>query len=298
VIASPAGGSCSPSSVSVVDFERLEIPVGEFVFDARAAGPADGELVLLLHGFPQSSWEWRSQLQALGDVGYRAVAPDQRGYSPRARPEGVEQYGAQHLIADTLAIADWLGGHQFHLVGHDWGAAVAWAVAGTHPERLRTLTIVSVPHPKAFASALAESQEQRDKSSYIALFREEGKAEEVLGGDDFIRLRGMLSTTGSPEDAEEYLRLLSQPGALTAALNWYRAMQPGLVGEIGAITTPTLFVWSTNDVALGREGAEATGQYVEGPYRFEVLEGVSHWIPEQAAGDLNRLVLEHLSAGE
>jgi pimeloyl-ACP methyl ester carboxylesterase len=281
-----------------VDFERLEIPVGEFVFDARAAGPADGELVLLLHGFPQSSWEWRSQLQALGDAGYRAVAPDQRGYSPRARPEGVEFYGAQHLIADILAIADWLGGHQFHLVGHDWGAAVAWAVAGTHPERLRTLTIVSVPHPKAFASALAESQEQRDKSSYIALFREEGKAEEVLGGDDFIRLRGMLSTTGSPEDAEEYVRLLSQPGALTAALNWYRAMQPGLVGEIGPITTPTLFVWSTNDVALGREGAEATGEYVEGPYRFEVLEDVSHWIPEQAAGDLNRLLLEHLSSGD
>jgi pimeloyl-ACP methyl ester carboxylesterase len=281
-----------------VDFERLEIPVGEFVFDARAAGPADGELVLLLHGFPQSSWEWRSQLQALGDAGYRAVAPDQRGYSPRARPEGVEFYGAQHLIADILAIADWLGGHQFHLVGHDWGAAVAWAVAGTHPERLRTLTIVSVPHPKAFASALAESQEQRDKSSYIALFREEGKAEEVLGGDDFIRLRGMLSTTGSPEDAEEYVRLLSQPGALTAALNWYRAMQPGLVGEIGPITTPTLFVWSTNDVALGREGAEATGEYVEGPYRFEVLEDVSHWIPEQAAGNLNRLLLEHLSSGD
>ncbi|MCU1449810.1 MAG: haloalkane dehalogenase [Acidimicrobiales bacterium] len=279
------------------EFERLEIPVGEFTFDARAAGPQDGELVLLLHGFPQSSWEWRSQLRALGDAGYRAVAPDQRGYSPRARPEGVENYDPRHLVADVLAIGDWLGGHQFHLVGHDWGAAVAWAVAGMHSDRLRTLTIVSVPHPKAFASALAESQEQRDRSSYITLFREEGKAEEVLGGDDFAALRAMLSTTGSPEDADEYMRVLSQPGALTAALNWYRAMQPGLVGEIGAITTPTLFVWSTNDIALGREGAEATGQYVEGPYRFEVLEGVSHWIPEQAAGDLNRLLLEHLSSG-
>jgi pimeloyl-ACP methyl ester carboxylesterase len=278
-----------------VAFERLEIPVGEFVFDARAAGPADGELVLLLHGFPQTSWEWRAQLQALGDAGYRAVAPDQRGYSPRARPEGVEQYKVQHLVADVLAIADWLGGHQFHLVGHDWGAAVAWAVGGTHQERLRTLNIVSVPHPKAFADALANSQEQRDSSSYIQLFREEGKAEEVLGGDDFATLRMMLGTAGTPDDVEEYMRVLGEPGALTAALNWYRAMQPGLVGEIGPITMPTMFVWSTDDIALGREGAEATAQYVEGPYRFEVLEGVSHWIPEQAADDLNRLLLDHLA---
>ncbi|HEV3352317.1 MAG TPA: alpha/beta hydrolase [Acidimicrobiales bacterium] len=277
-----------------MEFERLEIPVGEFVFDARAAGPADGELVLLLHGFPQTAWEWRSQLTALGDAGYRAVAPDQRGYSSRARPEGVESYEVQHLVADVLAIADWLGGHQFHLVGHDWGAAVAWAVGGTHQERLRTLNIVSVPHPKAFANALANSQEQRDGSSYIHLFREEGKAEEVLGGNDFAALRGMLSTAGSAEDVEQYMSVLGQPGALTAALNWYRAMQAGLVGDIGPITMPTMFVWSTNDIALGREGAEATGQYVDGPYRFEVLEGVTHWIPEQAPGDLNRLLLEHL----
>src|SRR5205085_2879837 len=171
-----------------MEFERVEIPVGEFVFDARAAGPADGELVLLLHGFPQSSWEWRLQLSALGDAGYRAVAPDQRGYSRRARPEGVEHYQVDHLIADVLAIADWLGGHRFHLVGHDWGAAVAWGVAGTHPEHLRTVTIVSVPHPKAFAGALSGSKEQQDRSSYITLFREEGKAEEVLGEDDFARL--------------------------------------------------------------------------------------------------------------
>jgi len=278
-----------------VEFEQLEIPVGEFVFDTRAAGPADGELVLLLHVFPQTSWEWRSQLQALGDAGYRVVAPDQRGYSARARPEGVDNYEVQHLVADVLAIADWLGGHQFHLVGHDWGAAVAWGVGGTHQERLRTLNIVSVPHPKAFASALAGSKDQQDKSSYIQLFREEGKAEEVLGANDFAALRGMLSTAGSTEDVEEYMKVLVQPGALTAALNWYRAMQPGLVGDIGPITLPTMFVWSTNDIALGREGAEATAQYVDGPYRFEVLEGISHWIPEQAGDDLNRLLLDHLA---
>jgi len=279
-----------------MQFERLEIPVGEFVFDALAAGPADGELVLLLHGLPQSSWEWRSQLRALGDAGYRVVAPDQRGYSSRARPEGVENYHVQHLVADVLAIADWLGGHQFHLVGHDWGAAVAWAVGGTHPEHLRTLTILSVPHPKAFAAALSGNKDQQDKSSYIAIFRQEGVAEQALGGNDFANLRAMLSTVGSEEDAEEYLRVLSQPGCLTAALNWYRAMQPGLVGEIGPITTPTMYVWSTADMALGQEAAEATGQYIEGPYRFEILEGISHWIPEHAPDALNKLLLEHLQS--
>jgi pimeloyl-ACP methyl ester carboxylesterase len=275
------------------DFERLEIPVGEFVFDALAAGPADGELVLLLHGFPQTSWEWRAQLRALGDAGYRAVAPDQRGYSSGARPEGVDNYHVRHLIADTLAVADWLGGHQFHLVGHDWGAALAWAVAGTHPERLRTLTILSVPHPRAFAAALAGSDDQRGKSSYIAVFREEGVAEQGLGGNDFANLRAMLTTVGSEEDTAEYLRVLRQPGCLTAALNWYRAMQPGLVGEIGPITTPTLYVWSTNHKALGREGA---GQYVDGSYRFEIRDGVSHWIPEHAPEELNQLLLEHLGS--
>jgi len=273
-----------------LNFERLEIPVGEFVLDAIAAGPADGELVLLLHGFPESSWEWRFQLQALGEAGYRAVAPDQRGYSARARPGAVEDYHPLHMVADTIAMADWLSGHQFHLVGHDWGAAVAWAVAGLHPERLRTLTIVSVPHPKAFATAL-QTEDQQNRSSYIHLFRQEGKAEEVLLGGDGAALRAMLTGTGA---AEEHARVLTQPGAMTAALNWYRAMEPGLVGDIPDITTPTLFIWSTNDVALGRDGAEATAQYVKGPYRFEVLEGVSHWIPEEAPEQLNELLLEHL----
>ena len=134
--------------------EHLEIPVGRFTFDARAAGPAEGDPVLLLHGFPESSHEWRAQLRALGGAGYRAIAPDQRGYSPRARPIGVDNYRAEHLVADVISMADAIGVDRFHLVGHDWGAAVAWHVAGRHPERLRTLTPVSVPHPKAFADAL------------------------------------------------------------------------------------------------------------------------------------------------
>jgi pimeloyl-ACP methyl ester carboxylesterase len=279
--------------------ERIEIPAAGFIFDAVAAGPADGEPVLLLHGFPQSSHEWRAQLGALAGAGYRAVAPDQRGYSPRARPVGVEHYRAEHLVGDVVAMADALGFGRFHLVGHDWGAAVAWHVAGRHQSRLRTLTPVSVPHPVAFADAL-RGDDQRQRSSYIDLFRQEGKAEELMLEDGGQRLRAMLLGTGlvdraTDADIDEYVTRMVEPGALTAALNWYRAVDIGSIEGLGPITMPTMFVWSTDDLALGREGAEATAQHVEGPYRFEVLEGVSHWIPEAAADDLNRLLLDHLA---
>ena len=275
--------------------EHLEIGVGQLMFDALAVGPAGGELVLLLHGFPQSSHEWRSQLDALGAAGYRAVAPDQRGYSPRARPAGVEHYRAEPLVADVVGMADQLGADRFHLVGHDWGAAVAWHVAGRHQPRLRSLTTVSVPHPAAFAAALG-GDDQRQRSSYVDLFRQEGKAEELLLEDEGTRLRDMLAGSGLSGDVDTYVRRMREPGAMTAALNWYRAADVAAIEGLGPITMPTMFVWSTADIAIGREGAEATAEHVEGRYRFEVLEGVSHWIPEEAADELNRLLLDHLSS--
>lgn len=276
---------------------EIQIPVGSEVFDARAAGPPGGELVLLLHGFPQTSWSWRHQLEALAAAGYYAVAPDQRGYSPDARPESEARYGTIHLANDVLATAYELGGHHFHLVGHDWGAAVAWQVAGRHAERVKTLTAVSVPHPLAFTSALRdEGGDQSSRSSYIDFFRSDGAAEALLA-DDAAMLRGLYESTGlPPEDVAPYLDVLTQPGAMQAALNWYRAADLTLVEGLGPITMPTMHVWSTDDPALGRAGAEATADHVEGPYRFEVLEGVGHWIPELAAEQLNRLLLEHLSS--
>jgi pimeloyl-ACP methyl ester carboxylesterase len=278
--------------------EQLEIPVGEMTFTARAAGPADGRLVLLLHGFPQTSWSWRHQLEALGDAGYRAVAPDQRGYSTGARPEGIEHYRSIHLVADVIAIADFLGGHRFDLVGHDWGGAIAWQVAGRYGDRLRTLTVVSTPHPMAFGSALRSGEsDQASRSSYMEFFRQPDVPEQTFLADEGAGLRQLFAASGLAEDeCEEYVRVLKEPGAMTCALNWYRAAR--IEEGMGSVTTPTLYVWSTNDVALGREAAEATAQHVEGPYRFEVLEGVSHWIPEEAASDLNRLLLEHLATAD
>jgi pimeloyl-ACP methyl ester carboxylesterase len=279
-----------------VTIESLQVPVGDEVFEARAAGPADGALVLLLHGFPQTSWSWRHQLEALGAAGYRAVAPDQRGYSPGARPAAVERYRAPRLVADVLAVADHLGGNTFHLVGHDWGAAVAWQVAGHHAARLRTLTVLSVPHPLAFGRALAGEggSDQGSRSGYMEFFRSDGAAEAFLA-DDAAGLRNMYAMSGlEGGDVAPYVEVLTQPGAMQAALNWYRAADPSLAEGLGPITMPTMFVWSTEDVALGREGAEWTAEYVEGPYRFEVLEGVSHWIAEEAPDRLSTLLLDHL----
>jgi pimeloyl-ACP methyl ester carboxylesterase len=282
--------------------ERLEVEANGLGFSALAAGPADGRPVLFLHGFPQTSWSWRHQLEAVAARGYRALAFDQRGYSSGARPPDVADYHIDHLVADALAVADSQGMERFDLVGHDWGAMVAWAVAGRHPDRLRSLTAVSVPHPSAFGAALLGGDtDQAERSSYIEVFRQEGVAEGALLGDDGSGdgLRAMFAASGlaSPsEDVDVFVAALRQPGALTAALNWYRAMSAEAFADVGPISVPTLYVWSTEDIALGRTAAEATEKWVSGPYRFEVLDGVSHWIPESAPAELSRLLLEHLQS--
>jgi pimeloyl-ACP methyl ester carboxylesterase len=274
--------------------EAVDIAVGDMTLTGRVAGPADGELVVLLHGFPQTSYEWRHQLAALAEAGYRAVAPDQRGYSPGARPDGVEQYATPRLEADVLAVADWFGGHRFHLVAHDWGAIVAWQVAGHYPERLHSLTILSVPHPAAFRRAISDDAEQKEKSGYMLFFQQPDEPERMFLSNDAAGLRAVF-TGHDPDAVDDYVRVLTQPGAMTAALNYYRAMNGGLA-DIGPIDVPTLFIWSTDDVAVARSGAEATAQHVRAPYRFEVLDGVSHWVPDQAPAEVNRLLLDHLSS--
>ena len=275
-------------------------------FTARGTGPHDGRPVLLLHGFPQTSVSWLHQLEALGEAGMRAVAFDQRGYSPGARLPAVSDYVVDALVHDVLAVADTLGMTSFDLVGHDWGAMVAWVAAARHPDRVRTLTAVSVPHPRAFAAALAGpgkgADDQRQRSSYIEVFRAEGGVAEraLLGADNSgDGLRAMFDRSGLPSDTDEvatFVDAMLEPGALTAALNWYRAMDPGSLGDVGTVTVPTLYVWSDEDIALGRAAAEDTVNWVSAPYRFEVLSGVSHWIPETAPDRLNELILEHLAA--
>lgn len=286
------GGFPPPATVAVVP-----LTVGDLTFDVTLEGPEDGDLVVLLHGFPQVRTCWAAQVPVLAAAGYRVLAPDQRGYSPGARPAGVAAYHSTELTADVLGLADALGRDRFHLVGHDWGASIAWQVAARHGERLRSLTALSVPHPLAYATVLASpSTDQADRSSYFPMFREEG-SEHGLLGEDATGLRMIYAASGLTEaEAAPHLAALLTPEALGAALNWYRASGGHLIEGLHPITVPTLHVWSTEDPALGREGAEATGAQVEGPYRLAVLEGVDHWIPEHAPDELNRLLLEHLAS--
>ena len=268
----------------------LRLPVaGSLVLDAVDAGPADGPVVLLLHGFPQSSWCWRGVWPALSGAGLRVVAPDQRGYSPDARPVEVQDYRMAALVADALAVLDAVGADRAHVVGHDWGAAVAWQLAARHPARVRTLTAVSVPHPLAFAAALRTDPDQRARSRYMKDWQDPSTEDALLAG-------GLAAVLGDAPrvDAEHYLRRLREPGALTAALAWYRAQSSADLEGLGPVTAPTLHVWSDADPALGAVATYETAQHLAGPYRLEVLEGVGHWVPESAADRVSALLLEHL----
>jgi pimeloyl-ACP methyl ester carboxylesterase len=277
----------------------MTIEVGDLEFAATVAGPADGPVVLLLHGFPQTSRCWRHQIPALAEAGYRVIAPDQRGYSPGARPDAVTDYAIGHLMADALAFIDWAGADRAHIVGHDWGATVAWQVAARHGERLRSVTPISVPHPLAYTAALHDpASDQGDRSWYFEWFTSP-EAEGQFLADDAAQLRAVYTATGlSEHEADAYVAELGTPEALGAALNWYRASGIELLDGLGPVTVPTMHIWSTDDPALGPEGAYATGDHVDGPYRFEVLEGVGHWIPELAPEACTALLLDHLAQAD
>ncbi|MFE0379912.1 alpha/beta fold hydrolase [Streptomyces inhibens] len=276
-------------------FEHLEIQVGPHTYDALACGPADGEFALLLHGWPEFADSWSAVLTALGAAGYRAVAVDQRGYSPRARPPRIADYAVPELVADALAFADSQGAGRFHLVSHDWGGMVAWALAGAHPERLKSLTVLATPHPDALNRATAEDPTQYQRLDYVRFFRlNDGAAEAALLADDATRLRAAYGGKVPGALVDDNVLRLSAPGALTATLNWYRAPESVISVPAGRIAVPTLFLWGSEDTALGRVAAESTGEWVDGPYRFEALEGASHWLPEEVPDVVTPKILDHL----
>jgi pimeloyl-ACP methyl ester carboxylesterase len=278
--------------------ELLGVDVGDLTFDVRVDGPEDGRPVLLLHGFPETSLSWAAVTPLLTEAGLRTYAPDQLGYSPGARPGEAGAYALANLTQVTADLMTALAIPRADVVGHDWGANVAWALAAWHPDRVRSLTAVSVPHPAAYTAAYRTDPEQKERSSYIRLFWQEGKAEEVLLADGGRRLRRMLGSraeTGVPEEAaEEYVTVLSAPGALTAALNWYRAMSSDT--PVDRVGVPTTYVWSDGDTAIGRTAAEFCAEFAVGDYRFVELPGVTHWIPEQAPRELAAVILDRIAS--
>ena len=268
----------------------MQITVGQHTFDVAVGGPDGGRPVLLLHGFPENARMWDGVLPTLHAAGLRTAAPDQRGYSPGARPADVAGYAMSELVGDVVGLLAGLGWPAVDLVGHDWGAAVAWTVAAQHPALVRTLTAVSVPHPLALSASRRDDPEQQRRSGYIGLFRTPGKAEETLLADDMRRLRKMLAPI--PADrADVFLRPMTEPGALTAALNWYRAATRQDADGLGPASAPTTYLWGTEDLAVARSAAERCAEHVTGPYRFVELPGVSHWMPELSPDPVAEAIL-------
>ena len=249
-----------------------------------------GKPVILLHGWPDSAYLWRNQIPFLAENGFRVIAPDLRGFGRSDRPEGVAAYSLQHAVGDVVGILDGLGIEAAHIGGHDWGAAVAWFTAMRHPDRVHKLVVLSVPHPLA-----PHTLRQREMAWYQLFFQFEGVAEAWLQRDDWAMLRELLRGDG---DVDRYITDLSRPGALTASLNWYRAnlrpRNPGPPHKLPPVKAPTLGIWSTNDHYLDGERMRLSGRFVEGPWRYEQIEGISHWIPLDAADRLNQLLIEWL----
>lgn len=281
----------TPDNVDLV--QSTPIRVGEHVLDVAVCGPADGTPVLMLHGFPASRASFAEVAPLLAEQGLRLVVPDQRGYSPDACPTDPQAYRIERLVEDVTGLLDALGLDSVHLVGHDWGAMVAWATAAWHPARVRSLTVLSVPHPRALAWARAHDVDQQHGSDYINLLVIPGKAERVLLADDARPLRRGFFDAVDPALVDRHVSLLQRPGALTGALNWYRS-HDHVLDELPPVDVDTTLVWGAEDPALRRAAAERCGSHVTGDYRFVELPDAGHWIPEAHPHVVADEVLHHV----
>jgi pimeloyl-ACP methyl ester carboxylesterase len=266
------------------------------------AEAADGPPVLLLHGFPDSWRLWRHQLTALAKAGHRVIAPDLRGFGKTDRPAGVEEYKLRTLVADVVGLLDVLHVDRAAVVGHDWGAALARAVTRFVPDRVTRLVVVSVGHPIAGAAA---GPAQRQRSWYMLWFQFPGVAERVLPKDDWAFFRHWAWNDARPDedpDADRQVGDLSRPGALTTGLNWYRAnVNPAtfVISDptrisVPPVACPTMGVWSSGDFALTEAQMTGSQRFVTGPWRYERLDGIDHWVPVHAPERLNELLVDFL----
>lgn len=274
-----------------MNIETKLIKLGDLTFTVDVAGDDDAPPVLLLHGFPETRHMWRHQVQALARAGFRAIAPDQRGYSSGARPIDEAAYATDLIVGDALALMDELSAPKFHLVGHDWGGQIAWLIAARHPQRVKSLAALSRPHPAAFARAMKEDTAQADRSRHHRGFRE-ADALKRMRDANLKPLRAALEAQGVPaSDAEIYIRHLSEPGAIEAAMNWYRAgsLSPA---EVPTIEVPTLYVWGVNDATVGRHAAELTKDYVRAAYRFVEMKDAGHFLVDQFPDATTKLLLD------
>ena len=265
------------------------------------AGPEDGPLVLLLHGFPEFWYGWRHQIAALAAAGFRVVAPDQRGYNQTDKPRGVKQYDIELLAKDVLGLMDSLGAEQVYLAGHDWGAEVAWWVAATYPERVRKMAILNVPHPFVMRENVFSNRAQRRKSWYIFFFQLPFIPELILGNRNQRGAARILQSSGNPgsftsEDIARYKQAWSQPRAWTGMIHWYRAVMRRAVRPLPRfqIEPPTLIIWGEQDGALEASMAAESLAFCE-QGQLKVLPEATHWVQHDAKEKVNRYLIEFFS---
>lgn len=265
-------------------------------FEVTDTGPEDGRVVIALHGFPEDRHCWDAIGETLSGAGHRMLAPDQRGYSPGARPRGRRSYALSELDADIVALADAAGAERFDLIGHDWGGAVAWDLAARHADRVRTVTVLSTPHPRAFQASMLRSS-QILHSWYMLFFQIPRIPEAGFRARKGRQMERTMRRAGlDPESASRYANRFAEPGAMTGPINWYRALPFGASSPAPVVQVPSLYVWSDNDRFLTRKAAELTAKFVTGPYRFEVFAGENHWLPSGAPDKVSKVLLEHLAA--
>ena len=274
--------------------EEIEIGARGMRFNGLAAGREDDPLVLVLHGLPRNSWEWHHQIPPMAEMGYRAVAHDLRGFCDGARPEGVESYHLDEYIADSLAIADELAerGAPFHLMGTSIGSSIAWGLAAKHPERVRSLVAINIPHPSAIREVMTASQATAsDQGERFSYFRDAAE-----DGNERVMFERMLEVQAVPAaESEPYRRALDSDEALRAVFHWYRALRLWSRDEFPAVSAPTTFIWPPGSDNVSRASVDATANWVTGPYRLEVVEDAHQPILQAEPEKLTELLLAHLA---
>jgi pimeloyl-ACP methyl ester carboxylesterase len=269
-------------------------------FHLVESGPADGPLMVFLHGFPEFWYGWRGQIHPFAQAGYRVIVPDQRGYNLSDKPQGIAAYGIDELVADVIALMDSYDSRKAVLVGHDWGGAVAWQVALRHPERLEKFIAVNIPHPLVFARTLRHSWAQRRKSWYMSFFQIPRLPEWLLSLANWNYLTRSVVRTSKKDVFSEgvldrYREAWSQPGAITAMIHWYRAMRqiPGIRPPRRQVEVPTLIVWGARDHFLGVEMAQPSVDLCDDG-RLEILEEATHWVHHEEPERVNQLMLNFI----
>ena len=282
--------------------EHKQISTNGVALHVVQAGDPNGELVILLHGFPEFWYGWRKQIEYLAAAGYWVWAPDQRGYNLSEKPQGIDAYKISTLAADIVGLIDAAEREQAYVVGHDWGAAVAWTVAIRHAERVKKLAILNVPHPKIMQQTIMSSPAQMLKSWYIGFFQLPLIPELFSSaGDFYFSAQALLKTskpgTFSAADMAEYVRAWQQPGALSSMINWYRAMgrrlDDGAFSANPRVTVPTIIIWGAQDRFLERGMAQASTTLCADA-RVIYFEDATHWVQHEKPNEVNALLSEFL----